>query len=213
MENSKIKFKAMIETAMRRAATEASQDTASEWQKRVDQDTLESKQAIYELQMQLKDFSDQLRQRDAELVEFERKYARSSASLEVSQKEANYLKTEIEDLKRQLRAATENTYKTGDRSHASMPPPAPETASGPALSFSVPQQGSLLLNNSANSSLEQSMQIEMLQQHLSLLKTQAAAAASMVAQVQEKKLEVDMKIFDPHLANERNPTSTCRPLH
>ena len=31
------------------------------------------------------------------------------------------------------------------------------------------------------------MQIEMLQQHLSLLKTQAAAAASMVAQVQEKK--------------------------
>ena len=123
LENSKIKFKAMIETAMRRAATEASQDTASEWQKRVDQDTLESKQAIYELQMQLKDFSDQLRQRDAELVEFERKYARSSASLEVSQKEANYLKTEIEDLKRQLRAATEkNTYKTGDRSHASMPP-------------------------------------------------------------------------------------------
>ena len=68
-----------------------------------------------------------------------------------------------------------------------MPPPAPETASGPALSFSVPQQGSLLLNNSANSSLEQSMQIEMLQQHLSLLKTQAAAAASMVAQVQEKE--------------------------
>ena len=57
--------------------------------------------------MQVKDFSDQLRQRDAELVEFERKYARSSASLEVSQKEANYLKTEIEDLKRQLRAATE----------------------------------------------------------------------------------------------------------
>ena len=40
LENSKIKFKAMIETAMRRAATEASQDTASEWQKRVDQDTL-----------------------------------------------------------------------------------------------------------------------------------------------------------------------------
>ena len=67
--------------------------SSSEWQKRVDQDTLESKQAIHELQMQVKDFSDQLRQRDTELVEFERKYARSSASLEVSQKEANCLKT------------------------------------------------------------------------------------------------------------------------
>ncbi len=194
LEKSKVQFKAMIETAMRRAANEASQDTALEWQKRLDQEMLDNKQVIDELKFQLKDSNDQLRQRDKELVEFERKYARSSASLEVSQKEVNSAKSEMEDLKRQLRTATEKiVYQkhngigigmTSGRGGNVAPPPAPETTSGPGLIFSVPQQPNLLLNNSANNSLEQSMQMEMIQQHLSLLKTQAAAAASMVAQVQ-----------------------------
>ena len=192
LDKSKVQFKAMIETAMRRAANEASQDTALEWQKRLDQEILEAKQEKDELRFQVKDSNDQLRQRDKELVEFERKYARSSASLEVSQKEVNYVKTEMEDLKRQLRTATEkivyqnknNDSMVSNRNGHGTVPPAPETMNGPGLSFSVPQQSSLLLNNSANTSLEQSMQVELLQQHLSLLKTQAAAAASMVAQVE-----------------------------
>jgi hypothetical protein len=192
LDKSKVQFKAMIETAMRRAANEASQDTALEWQKRLDQEILEAKQEKDELRFQVKDSNDQLRQRDKELVEFERKYARSSASLEVSQKEVNYVKTEMEDLKRQLRTATEkivyqnknNDSMVSNRNGHGIVPPAPETMTGPGLSFSVPQQSSLLLNNSANTSLEQSMQVELLQQHLSLLKTQAAAAASMVAQVE-----------------------------
>lgn len=192
LDKSKVQFKAMIETAMRRAANEASQDTALEWQKRLDQEILEAKQEKDELRFQVKDSNDQLCQRDKELVEFERKYARSSASLEVSQKEVNYVKTEMEDLKRQLRTATEkivyqnknNDSMVSNRNGHGIVPPAPETMNGPGLSFSVPQQSSLLLNNSANTSLEQSMQVELLQQHLSLLKTQAAAAASMVAQVE-----------------------------
>ena len=49
LDKSKVQFKAMIETAMRRAANEASQDTALEWQKRLDQEILEAKQEKDEL--------------------------------------------------------------------------------------------------------------------------------------------------------------------
>ena len=48
------------------------------------------------------------------------------------------------------------------------------------MNFSIPNHQSL-----GNSGVDQSLQIDMLRQHLGLLKTQAAAAASMVATVKK----------------------------
>jgi chromosome segregation ATPase len=181
LEKTKAQFKMMLETAMRRAANEASQDTTVEWQQKCDEQMASLRESCDQFKFDLKNANNDLKQKDREIIEFERKYARSAANLEVKEKEVMTLKSELEEAKRQLTTATAKIVSVASESRfRSMPNPPAAPESSANLNFSIPNHQSL-----GNSGVDQSLQIDMLQQHLSLLKTQAAAAASMVATVRK----------------------------
>ena len=181
MNKSKLKFKSMLETAMRRAAAEASLDTMTEWKEKTEAQQVESRELNDELKSKLHDALDESKRKDRELIDFERKYARSSASLEVKEKEVMTLKSEIEDMKRELAGArTKLMTMASEKQYRPTMPAAPEVDVG-SLNFSIPQYGA------GNISANQNLQMGMLNHQLSVMKSRTDGIAAMVASVQKSK--------------------------